>query len=136
VRRAFVFHGADGLDEISVSGETTIAELRDGAVRSYTVAPEDFGLSRAEIETLRGGDAAQNAHIIERILGAPHEHGPRRDIVLANSAAALVAAGSAADFLEGVRLAAESIDSGAARAKLDALVAFSQCERPRGQTAV
>lgn len=138
VRRAFVVHGADGLDEISISGETTIAELRDGAVQSYSVTPEDFGLSRTGIETLRGGDAAQNAHIIERILGGqglPHEHGPRRDIVLANSAAALVAAGRAADFLDGVRLAAESIDSGAARAKLDALVAFSQSECPRGQTA-
>lgn len=139
VRRAFVVHGADGLDEISISGETAVAELRDGAVRRYSVTPEDFGLSRAGIETLRGGDAAQNAHIIERILGghgAPHEHGPRRDVVLANSAAALVAAGRAADFLEGVRLAAESIDSGAARAKLDGLVAFSQSEKPRGQTAV
>jgi anthranilate phosphoribosyltransferase len=138
VRRAFVVHGADGLDEISISGETAIAELRDGAVQSYSVTPEDFGLSRAGIETLRGGDAAQNAHIIQRILGghgSPHEHGPRRDVVLANSSAALVAAGSAGDFLEGVRVAAESIDSGVARAKLDALVAFSQTEKPRGQTA-
>ena len=138
VRRAFVVHGSDGLDEISISGNTTIAELRDGAVRSYALTPEDFGLSRAGIETLRGGDAAQSAHIIERILGghgSPHEHGPRRDIVLANSSAALVAAGRAADFLEGVRLAAESIDSGVARTKLDALTAFSQLERPRGQTA-
>lgn len=138
VRRAFVVHGSDGLDEISISGKTTIAELRDGAVRSYALTPEDFGLSRAGIETLRGGDAAQSAHIIERILGghgSPHEHGPRRDIVLANSSAALVAAGRAADFLEGVRLAAESIDSGVARTKLDALTAFSQLARPRGQTA-
>jgi anthranilate phosphoribosyltransferase len=138
VRRAFVVHGADGLDEISISGETIIAELRNGAVQSFSMVPEDFGLSRTGIETLRGGDAAQNAHIIERILGGhgtPHEHGPRRDVVLANSAAALVAAGRAADFLEGVHLAAESIDSGAARAKLDALATFSQSEKPRGQTA-
>jgi anthranilate phosphoribosyltransferase len=133
-----VVHGADGLDEISISGETSIAELRDGAVRSYSVTPEDFGLSRAAIETLRGGDAAQNAHIIERILGgpgSPHEHGPRRDIVLSNSAAALVASGRARDFLEGVRLAAESIDSGAARAKLAALVEFSRGEKRHGQGA-
>jgi anthranilate phosphoribosyltransferase len=139
VRRAFVVHGADGLDEISISGETYIAEMRDGAVRSYTVAPEDFGLSRAPLESIQGGDAKHNAQIIKHVLGhrdASHEHGPHRDIVLANSAAALVAAGRATDFLDGVRLAAESIDSGAARAKLDALVAFSQEEKPRGQTAL
>ncbi|MFZ0879368.1 MAG: anthranilate phosphoribosyltransferase [Candidatus Acidiferrales bacterium] len=127
VRRAFVVHGADGLDEISLSGETTVAELRDGAVRDYTLAPEDFGLPRAPLEALAGGDAKTNAEIIHKILGRSpghHEHGPRRDIVLANAAAALVAAGRAADFLDGTRLAAHSIDSGAARAKLDALVAF------------
>ncbi|HXZ14138.1 MAG TPA: anthranilate phosphoribosyltransferase [Candidatus Sulfotelmatobacter sp.] len=138
VRRAFVVHGADGLDEISISDETAIAELRDGAVQSYTVAPEDFGLARAPLEKIRGGDAGRNAQIIDRILGrhgAPHEHGPYRDIVLANSAPALVAAGRSADFLEGVRVAAESIDSGAARAKLDALIEFSRSEKPRGQTA-
>jgi anthranilate phosphoribosyltransferase len=139
VRRAFVVHGADGLDEITVSDETNIAELRDGVVRSYTAAPEDFGLSRAPLESIQGGDANHNAQIIKYVLGhrdAPHEHGPHRDIVLANSAAALVAAGRATDFLDGVRLAAESIDSGAARAKLDALVAFSQEEKPRGQSAL
>jgi anthranilate phosphoribosyltransferase len=138
VRCAFVVHGADGLDEISISGETYISELRDGTVRSYSVAPEDFGLSRAPLESFRGGDAKHNAQIIQNVLGhrdAPHEHGPHRDIVLANSSAALVAAGRAADFLEGVRLAAESIDSGAARARLDALIAFAQQEKPRGQVA-
>jgi anthranilate phosphoribosyltransferase len=139
VRRAFVVHGADGLDEISISGETFIAELRDGVVRSYTVAPEDFGLSRAPLESIQGGDTKHNAQIIKQVLGhrdAPHEHGPHRDIVLANSAAALVAAGRATDFLDGVRLAAESINSGAARARLETLVAFSQEEKPRGQTAL
>lgn len=138
VQRAFVVHGADGLDEISISGETCVSELRDGTVRSYTVAPEDFGMSRAPLETIRGGDARHNAEILASILGrphAPHEHGPRRDIVLANSAAALVAAGRAEDFLEGVRMAAESIDSGAARARLDALIEFTKSEKPRGQTA-
>ena len=137
VRRAFVVHGADGLDEISLSGETSVAELRDGVVRSYTVAPEDFGLPRAPLEAICGGDAKHNAKIIHRVFGRPghaHEHGSHRDIVLANSAAALVAAGRAKDFLEGVRYAAESIDSGAARARLEALIAFSQSEPAHGHT--
>lgn len=129
VKRAFVVHGKDGLDEISISDETQVAELRDGLVRSFPVNPEDFGLARAGIEQIQGGDAAENAQIIHKIFGRSmlaKEHGPRRDIVLANAAAALVAAGAAADFLEGVRLAAQSIDSGAAREKLDSLVAFTQ----------
>jgi anthranilate phosphoribosyltransferase len=138
VRRAFVVHGADHLDEISIAGITYIAELRDSLVRSYTVAPEDFGLRRAPLEAIRGGDAAQNAKIIHRILGrqpASRDHGPHRDIVLANAAAALVASGRAADLLDGVRLAAHSIDSGAARAKLAALIAFSQSEKAHGLAA-
>ena len=138
VRRAFVVHGADGLDEISISGETHVAELSGGAVRSYTVTPEDFDLPRAPLESIRGGDAKQNAEIIQQILGrSPSncERGPHRNIVLANSAAVFVAAGRTKDFLEGVRIAAESIDSGAARARLEALVAFSQAERDSAQTA-
>jgi anthranilate phosphoribosyltransferase len=132
VRRALVVHGADGLDEISISGETRISELRDGVVRNYTVTPEDFGLHRSPLEAIRGGDARHNAEIIHKIFGRSmlyRPHGPYRDITLANSAAALVAAGRAGDFLEGVRLAAKSIDTGAARDKLEALVAFSQAER-------
>ena len=138
VVRAIVVHGADGLDEISISGETSVAELRDGTVHSYTVVPEDFGLRRAPLEAIRGGDAKHNSEIIHKILGSSfihHEHGPRREVVLANSAAALVAAGRATDFLDGVRLAQESIDSGAARTKLDALVAFSQSQTGYTQTA-
>jgi anthranilate phosphoribosyltransferase len=138
VLRAFVVHGADGLDEISISGETSVAELRDGGVRSFTVVPEDFGLRRAPLEAIRGGDAQYNAGITHKILGRSllyREHGPHREIVLANAAAALVAAGRATDFLDGVRLAQESIDSGAARAKLDALAAFSQVETGHGQAA-
>jgi anthranilate phosphoribosyltransferase len=129
VERAFVVHGADGLDEISIGGETGVAELRDGAVRSYTVVPEDFGLRRTPLEAILGGDANQNAQIILKVLGRSslgHEHGPHRDIVLANAAAALVASGRATDWLDGVRLATESIDSGAASKRLEALVAFSQ----------
>jgi anthranilate phosphoribosyltransferase len=136
VRRAFVVHGADGLDEISISGETSVAELRDGTVRTYTIAPEDFGLRRAPIEAILGGDAKHNAGIIHKILGRSllyREHGPQRDIVRANAAAALVAAGRATDWMDGVRLATESIDSGAARERLETLVAFTQAGK--GQSA-
>jgi anthranilate phosphoribosyltransferase len=122
--RAFVVHGADGLDEISLSGETQVAELRDGQVTSYTIVPEDFGLRRAPLEAITGGDAKTNAKILRRVLKG--ELSPHREIVQANAAAALVAAGRATDFLDGVRLAAQSIDSGAAQAKLDALIAFTQ----------
>ncbi len=119
--RAFVVHGADGLDEISLSGATHVAEVNHGTVRNYTVTPEDFGLPRASIYDLTGGDAAENAAIIRRVLAG--ERGPRRDIVLANAAAVLLAIGTALDFRDGVRLAAESIDSGAAREKLRTLAA-------------
>ncbi len=132
VQRAFVVHGADGLDEISIGGETSLAELRDGTVRSYTVVPEDFGLPRAPLESILGGDAKHNAQIVHKVLGRPlnrHEHGPHRDVVCANAAAALVALGRATDWLDGVRIAAESIDSGAARERLEALVAFTQAEK-------
>ncbi len=129
VKRAFVVHGADGLDEISIGGETCVAELRNGAVRSYTVIPEDFGLPRAPLENILGGDAKHNAQIIHKVLGRAslqHEHGPRRDIVCANAAAALVASGRASDWLDGLRISTESIDSGAAAERLEALVAFTQ----------
>ncbi|HTA51765.1 MAG TPA: anthranilate phosphoribosyltransferase [Candidatus Acidoferrum sp.] len=131
VRRAFVVHGADGLDEISISGETRVSELRNGLVRNYRATPEDFGLNRAPLDSIRGGDANENAEIIHRILGRSllyREHTPHRDIVLANASAALVAAGRAADFRDGRDVAAQSIDSGAAREKLDAFVAFTQRE--------
>lgn len=127
-RRAFVVHGADGLDEISISGETVVAELRDGQVYTYTISPEDFGLRRAPIEALAGGDPSDNTKIIHKLFGRSllfREHGPRRDIIVANASAALVAAGRAANFTEGVGLAAQSLDTGEARAKLDALVSFA-----------
>jgi anthranilate phosphoribosyltransferase len=122
--RAFVVHGADGLDEISNTGESRLSEVREGLVRTYTVTPEDFGLPRASIKELQGGDREQNAQIIRLLLNG--ESGPRRDIVLMNAAAALVAGGRAREMREGVGLAARSIDSGAARDTLQALVALSQ----------
>jgi anthranilate phosphoribosyltransferase len=122
--RAFVVHGADGLDEISLSGETHVAELRDAQVTSYTIVPEDFGLRRAPLEAIAGGDAKTNARILRRVLKGVL--GPHREIVQANAAAALVAAGRATDFLDGVRLAAQSIDSGAAYKKLDSLIDFTK----------
>jgi anthranilate phosphoribosyltransferase len=122
--RAFVVHGADGLDEISNTGESRLSEVREGVVRTFTLRPEDFGLPPAGIGDLQGGDRQQNAQIIQGLLEG--ELGPKRDIVLMNASAALVAGGRARDFKEGVELAAGSIDGGAARAKLQALVALSQ----------
>ncbi len=122
--RAFVVHGADGLDEISNTGESRVSEVREGVVRTFTVRPEDFGLPRAGIADLRGGDREQNAQIIRAILDG--ERGPRRDIVVMNAAAALVAGARARDLRDGVARASEAIDSGAARAKLAALVDLSR----------
>jgi len=130
VRRALVVHGADGLDEISLNAETHVAEARDGTVRTYTVAPEDFGVSRSPLGVLAGGDAAENARIVRRVLGG--EDGPHRAIVLANASAALVAAGCAGDFRQGTRLAAQSIDSRAALTKLHELVSFTRQATARG----
>ena len=124
VERAFVVHGAGGLDEISLAGETTVGDVHRGTVRISQVTPEDFGLERAPLETIAGGDAACNAEIVRGVLSG--EKGPRRDIVIANASAAIVASGRAADFLEGAQLAAASIDSDAAGEKLDALIAFTQ----------
>ena len=122
--RAYVVHGDDGLDEISNTGPSHISEVREGVVRSSTVRPEDFGLPRSSLQDLRGGDREENAEIVRHVLAA--EAGPRRDIVLMNAAAALVVGGKAHDFKEGVTLAAQSVDSGAAAAKLAGLIALSQ----------
>jgi len=122
--RAFVVHGSDNLDEISNTGESLVAEVREGAVRTFTVRPEDFGMPRATIRDLQGGDREQNAQIIRALLKG--EPGPRRDIVLMNAAAALVAGARARELKEGVALAAQSIDSGAAARKLEGLVALSR----------
>src|SRR2546425_3478516 len=123
VERAFVVHGAGGLDEISLAGETLVAEVRDGTVRRFTVTPEEFGVARAPLESLRGGSAAENAEIIHRVLAG--EGGPPLDIVVINAAAALVAAGSTANLRDAANLAAKTISSGAAAERLAALVAFT-----------
>jgi anthranilate phosphoribosyltransferase len=123
VERAFVVHGAGGLDEISLAGETMVAEVRDGAVRRFTVTPEEFGVARAPLESIRGGTAAENAALIRRLLEG--EAGPARDIVVVNAAAALVAAGIAANFREAAGLASFVISSGAAGEKLASLAAFT-----------
>jgi anthranilate phosphoribosyltransferase len=123
LRRALVVHGNDGLDEITISTTTRIAELRDGQVRTYEVTPEEFGLRRAPLSTIAGGDAASNAVIVRKILGG--EKSARRDVVLLNAAAALVASGRADSLLHALPAAVEAIDSGAALAKLEALARFT-----------
>ena len=121
--RALVVHGSDGLDEITITGESKITELRDGEVNTYTVSPEDLGLARATLKEIQGGDARHNSEIILEVLRGGR--GPRRDIVLLNAAAALVASGRASNLSEGVRAAAESIDSGKALRKLSRLIELS-----------
>ena len=123
VERAFVVHGAGGLDEISLAGETMVAEVRDGAIRRFTVTPDEFGMARARLESIRGGTAPENAALIRRTLEG--EPGPARDVVVVNAAAALVAAGIAANFREGAGLASFVIASGAASEKLASLAAFT-----------
>jgi anthranilate phosphoribosyltransferase len=123
-RHALIVHGEDGLDEITVTAPSRICELKNGAIRAYSVAPEDFGLERAAPESLLGSDAAQNAAILRAVLGG--EKGPRRDIVLLNSAAALVAGNECATLSEGIELARGSIDSGRALVKLESLIRFMQ----------
>ena len=111
VRHAFVVHGRDGLDELTLNGISDVAEVRQQTVRIFTVEPGQAGLASATVNSLAGGDARENARLIELILQG--EPGPRRDVVLLNAAAALVVAGHAADFAGGVRIAADAIDSGA-----------------------
>jgi anthranilate phosphoribosyltransferase len=127
LERGFVVHGSDGLDEITTTGPTLAFAVVPGKLERRTLRPEDFGVPAATSADLKGGDKARNCEIARAILAG--ETGPRRDIVLVNASAALVAAGKAADFLEGVRLAKESIDSGAALAKVTALARFGTSAR-------
>ena len=118
--RAMAVHGLEGLDEISLCGPTKVAELRDGQVKEYTIEPEPLGLKKCRLEDLRGGNAEASAAIVRGVLRG--DKGPARDVVLLNSGAALYVSGTAATIAEGLRLAAESIDSGKARQKLEQLI--------------
>ena len=117
----WVVHGSDGMDELTTTGPSTVAELKDGDVAVFEVVPEDAGLPRAKLVDLKGGDAKANAEAIRVLLQG--EPGPFRDIVLLNAAAALIVAGKAANLADGVKRAARAIDTGAANTALDKLIA-------------
>lgn len=119
-QRGFVVHGLDGMDEITLTAPTRVAEIEGGRCRLYTIAPEDFGLNRCRLEDLCGGDAQRNAELVRDVLQGGG--GARRDIVLLNSAFALMAAGWAKTVEEGLEQAAAAVDAGRAAAKLDALI--------------
>jgi anthranilate phosphoribosyltransferase len=125
--RAWVVHGADGIDEMSTTGHTKVSECRNGAVSTFYVHPADFGIPKAEANDLKGGDAAANAAILRDVF-AGHK-GPRRDVVLLNAGASLFIGGKAASVREGIERAAQAIDSGAVRATLDAMIAASKGTR-------
>jgi anthranilate phosphoribosyltransferase len=123
LHRALVVHGSDGLDEITISGPTRIGELREGQVHTYEVTPEEFGLQRATLDDISGGDATFNAKLIQEVLSG--KKSARRDVVLLNAAAALVAAGKASHLRDALPLAMRAVDSGIALKKLEMLVKFA-----------
>jgi anthranilate phosphoribosyltransferase len=124
-----VAHGMDGLDEISILGPTSIAEIKGGRMEKYEIAPEDFGLARATLADVQGGDPAFNAGVIRGIFEG-RDTGPRRDFLVLNNAFALYVAGAAASPEEGLKQAADNIDSGRALAKLEEFAAASQQYAP------
>lgn len=119
-KRAFVVYGMDTLDEITITGKTKVSELKDGRIRNYYITPEKFGIKRSTLDDIKGGDAKTNAEIVLSVLKG--ERSPRRDVVLLNSAASLVSGFKAKDIRSGIKLAAESIDSGRAMEKLLKLI--------------
>jgi len=123
-RSAFVVFGEGSFDEISIVGPTRVSQLQDGRVRTYTIAPEDFGLKRAALEEIKGGDVFENARIVRQVLQGGG--GPKEDMVALNAAAVFIAAGLCQDFPGGIALARESIQSGKALAKLEALIKKSK----------
>jgi anthranilate phosphoribosyltransferase len=123
-RHALIVHGEDGLDEITISGKTFVCELKDDYISSYIVSPEDFGLPEASLDSLKGGNAKENAELLRSVLsGVP---GPQQDVVLMNTAAVLMAGDKIRTFQQGASMAKEAIDSGRALQKLEQLVEFSQ----------
>lgn len=127
VERALVVSGEDNMDEITLTGATTVSEIADGGVKTYQVTPEQFGFSRATLDDLRGGDGAANAVITQDIL-AGRDRGPKRDIVLLNAGATLYVGGVCGSIADGVALAAKAIDSGAAAEKVEELARFSSAK--------
>ncbi|UXU73651.1 MULTISPECIES: anthranilate phosphoribosyltransferase [unclassified Paracoccus (in: a-proteobacteria)] len=125
---AWLIHGGDGTDELSIAAPSWVAELKDGQIREFEIAPEDAGLPRHPFETILGGNPARNAAALRALLDGAS--GPYRDAVLLNAAAALLIAGTATDLRQGVEIARESIDSGKARAKLAALTALVGAPEP------
>lgn len=123
-KRAFVVHGHDGLDEISICAPTRISELKDGQISTYDIMPEQFFDQAADPENLVGGSPKENAEITKQILNG--KKGPKRDIILINTSAALVAAGKAENFKDGIQQAANTIDTGEALSKLNALITFTR----------
>ena len=131
--RAWVVHGADGIDEISTAGYTKVSECRQGMVNTFYLHPADVGLPKASLSALKGGDAQENARIIRRILDG--ERGAPRDVVLLNAGAGLLIAGRASSVQDGIARAARAIDSGEAAKTLDKLIAVSTEELPEGARA-
>ncbi|MFC1868097.1 anthranilate phosphoribosyltransferase [Thermodesulfobacteriota bacterium] len=123
-REAFVVCGEGTFDEISICGPTRVSHLKDGQVDTFQITPEDYGFKRAALEDIVGGDAKENANIVRNILSG--EKGPKRDMVLLNASAAFIATGRAGDFMEGIEIGKETIDSGKALEKLDKLVEFTR----------
>ena len=123
-QHALVVHGEDGLDEITITGKTFISELKNSVIKNYEISPEEFGLSRAKPDSLKGGTAKENADLLRSILSG--KKGAQRDIVLINAAAALIAGDKAATFKEGVIMAGAAIDNCKALRKLEYLITFSQ----------
>jgi len=128
VKRALIVHGNDGLDEISICEQTRVTELQDGKIDSYALKPEELGILRVRAEELRGGAAAENAEIAIDILDQ-EEKGAKRQVVLLNAAAAIYVGGKAPDLKEGLKLAAEAIDSGKAKNKLEELIQFTSKQK-------